>query len=188
MLKTGTAMAMPDLRDRMPRRAFLPRSIAQKLPFSTARLEDMNRAFNATPDTALAKAMASTVAECERAPSRGETKRCATSVEDMIDFATAVLGSDVVVRSTESAAGSRRSFVVGKVTGVDGGRVTRAVSCHQSLFPFQVYYCHSVPKVRVYEAEILAGAAEKINHGVAICRIEVCHWIFPGDMTWTVSD
>lgn len=216
MLKPGTAMPMPDLRDRMPRRAFLPRSIAQKLPFSTARLEDMNRAFNATPDTALAKAMASTVAECERAPSRGETKRCATSVEDMIDFATAVLGDDVVVRSTESAAGSRRNVVLGEVTGVDGGRVTRAVSCHQSLCPYQVYYCHSVPKVRVYEAEILAGAGEddgatgKINRGVAIChldtsdwspghgafvalgdgpgRIEVCHWIFPGDMTWTVSD
>ncbi|MQL97235.1 hypothetical protein Taro_029922 [Colocasia esculenta] len=212
MLKPGTVMPMPDIRDRMPRRAFLPRSIAEKLPFSTSRLGELNQLFNATTDSALGKAMSDTVAECERAPSRGETKRCATSVEDMIDLATSILGENVVVRSTESTAGSGGSIVVGAVRGVDGGRETRSVSCHQSLFPYMVYYCHAVPKVRVYEADIhdAAGSRPKINHGVAIChldtsdwsaghgafvalgsspgKIEVCHWIFQGDMTWTVAD
>ncbi|KAI4339333.1 hypothetical protein MLD38_024289 [Melastoma candidum] len=103
--------------------------------------------------------------------------------------------------------------MIGKVVGVDGGRVTRSVSCHQSLYPYLMYYCHSVPKVRVYEADILDGKGQggaRINRGVAIChldtsawsashgaflalgegpgRIEVCHWIFENDMTWTVAD
>ncbi|XP_078431077.1 polygalacturonase 1 beta-like protein 2 [Wolffia australiana] len=207
-LKKGTIMAMPDLRDKSPRRAFLPRAIAKLLPFSTARLPDLFRAFNATPGSALARAMEATVAECERPPSRGETKRCATSGEDVIDFATSVLGPDLVVRATASPAGSGRLVTVGKVRAVGAGRETKAVSCHQSLFPYQVYYCHAVPRVRVYAAEILGGAA-RINDGVAIChldtsdwsprhgafvalgdgpgRIEVCHWIYPGDMTWTVA-
>jgi BURP domain len=74
-----------------------------------------------------------------------------------------------------------------------------------------VYYCHSVPKVRVYEAEILSlETKEMINKGVAIChmdtsawsvghaafmvldgkpgQIEVCHWIFNGDMIWSMAD
>lgn len=101
--------------------------------------------------------------------------------------------------------------MIGKVKGINGGKITRAVSCHQSLFPYLVYYCHSVPKVRVYEADILdLKSKAKINHGIAIChvdtsdwsashgafvalgsgpgKIEVCHWIFENDMNWTVSD
>ncbi|WOL03151.1 BURP domain-containing protein 12-like [Canna indica] len=207
-LRRGSVMPMPDIRDKMPPRSFLPRSIASRIPFSAA---EVRRIFEIREDTALGKAVTDTVSECERAPSLGETKRCATSAEDVIDFAVSVLGSDVLVRSTAATAGSKGDILIGKVSGVNGGKVTRSVSCHQSLFPYLVYYCHSVPKVRVYEAEILAvESKEKINQGVAIChldtsawspshgafvalgsapgKIEVCHWIFEGDMTWTVAD
>ncbi|XP_039116329.1 polygalacturonase 1 beta-like protein 3 [Dioscorea cayenensis subsp. rotundata] len=207
-LKEGTVMPMPDIRDKMPERSFLPRSIAEKLPFSATEL---SRIFGAPADTALGKAVADTIAECERKPSRGETKRCATSAEDMIDFAAEVIGSSAVPRSTETVDGSNGQILVGRVKGLNGGKVTKAVSCHQSLFPYLTYYCHSVPMVRVYEAEILAVDSKKrINRGVAICHldtsdwseghgafvalgfkpgeIEVCHWIFEGDMTWTVAD
>ncbi|AQK52170.1 BURP domain-containing protein 12 precursor [Zea mays] len=210
-LVAGNRMPMPDIRDKMPPRAFLPRAIAARIPFEPNAVSE---AFGLPLDTALGKAVASTVAECERAPSKGETKRCATSAEDVVDFAVEVLGDDIVVRSTASTAGGGGRVQLGAVAGVDGGRVTRSVSCHQSLFPYLVYYCHSVPKVRVYEADILAadgsGSGEKINRGVAICHldtsdwspahgafvalggkpgeVEVCHWIFEGDMTWTVAD
>jgi hypothetical protein len=42
--------------------------------------------------------VASTVTECERAPSRGETKRRATSAEDMLDFVVEMLGTNIAVR------------------------------------------------------------------------------------------
>ncbi|KAG2607051.1 hypothetical protein PVAP13_4NG189200 [Panicum virgatum] len=208
-LVAGNRMPMPDIRDKMPPRAFLPREIATRIPFESDAVSEV---FGVPLDTAMGKAVASTVAECQRAPSKGETKRCATSAEDVVDFAVEMLGNDVVVRSTASTAGGGGDIQLGAVTGVDGGRVTRSVSCHQSLFPYLVYYCHSVPKVRVYEADITAadGPREKINHGVAICHldtsdwspthgafvalggkpgeVEVCHWIFEGDMTWTVAD
>lgn len=211
-LVAGNRMPMPDIRDKMPPRAFLPRDIAAKIPFDPNAVSEV---FGVPLDTAMGKAVASTVAECQRAPSKGETKRCATSAEDIVDFAVEMLGNDVVVRSTASTAGSGGDIRLGAVTGVDGGKVTQSVSCHQSLFPYLVYYCHSVPKVRVYEADIMSAAAdggsgEKINHGVAICHldtsdwspthgafvalggkpgeVEVCHWIFEGDMTWTVAD
>nr|BAK05386.1 predicted protein [Hordeum vulgare subsp. vulgare] len=206
-LVTGNRMPMPDIRDKMPPRAFLPRDIARKIPFEASAVSE---AFGAPPDTAMGKAVVSTVAECERAPSRGETKRCATSAEDVVDFAVEMLGDDIVVRSTASTAGSGAGVRLGDVTG---GKAARAVSCHQSLFPYLVYYCHSVPKARVYEADIMAadaGGGRKINRGVAICHLdtsdwspshgafvllggepgktEVCHWIFEGDMTWTAAD
>ena len=152
-----------------------------------------------------------TLKECERVPSKGETKRCVPSIEDMIDFAVSVLGRNVTVKSTENVAGSKGDIEIGRVVGLNGGRVTKSVSCHESLFPYLVYFCHSVPKVKVYEAEILdVKKKERINRGVAICHIdtsmwgaghgafvalggkpgeiEVCHWIFENDMTWVVAD
>ncbi|KAG0456581.1 hypothetical protein HPP92_024369 [Vanilla planifolia] len=207
-LKKGMVMPMPDIRDSMPPRSFLPRSISGKIPFSASSVDAI---FNILPDTALGKAVDSTIADCKRAPSRGETKRCAASAEDMIDFAVAVLGNDIAVRSTANTKGSKGEILIGEVKGLNGGKVTKSVSCHQSLFPYLVYYCHSVPRVRVYEAEILAvDTKKKINDGFAIChldtsdwspthgaflalgpgpgKIEVCHWIFEGDMTWAVAD
>ncbi|KAK4488835.1 hypothetical protein RD792_004625 [Penstemon davidsonii] len=210
-LKTGTFMPMPDIRDKMPKRSFLPRAIVSKLPFSTSKLEEMKKIFHTGEDSSLTKMLTDSLSECERAPSPGETKQCVASIEDMIDFATSVLGRNVVVRTTEKIEGSNSKILLGEVKGINGGNVTKSVSCHQSLYPYLLYYCHSVPNVRVYEADILDPESKaKINHGVSIChldtgswspghgafialgsspgRIEVCHWIFENDMTWAIAD
>lgn len=211
-LKTGTLMPMPDIRDKMPKRSFLPRVIVSKLPFSTSKLADLKKIFHAgEDDSRMSSMIADALRECERAPSPGETKRCVASMEDMIDFATSVLGRNVAARSTATTKGSNGQILLGKVSGINGGEVTKSVSCHQSLYPYLLYYCHSVPKVRVYEADILDPKSKaRINHGVAIChldttswssghgafvalgsgpgKIEVCHWIFENDLTWTVAD
>ncbi|XWS68999.1 hypothetical protein CRYUN_Cryun04dG0141900 [Craigia yunnanensis] len=211
MLKRGTVMPMPDIRDKMPERSFLPRTIISKLPFSFSKIGELKQIFHAGDNSTLETIMLDALKECERAPSPGETKRCVGSAEDMIDFATSVLGRNVEVRTTENVNGSKQNIKIGTVRGVNGGKVTKSVSCHQSLYPYLLYYCHSVPKVRVYEADILdPNSREKINHGVAIChldtsswssshgaflalgsgpgRTEVCHWIFENDMTWAIAD
>ncbi|KAJ4829074.1 Polygalacturonase 1 beta-like protein 3 [Turnera subulata] len=210
-LKPGNVMVMPDIKDKMPPRSFLPRSIVSKLPFSTTRLQEVKAIFHAPDNSTMEGVILNSLAECERDPSKGETKRCVGSVEDMVDFAASVLGHNIVVRTTENVNGSKKDVMIGQVKGINGGEVTKSVSCHQSLYPYLLYYCHSVPKVRVYEADILDVEGKvKINHGVAIChldtsawspghgsfvalgsspgKIEVCHWIFENDMTWTTAD
>ncbi|ESQ28181.1 hypothetical protein EUTSA_v10018277mg [Eutrema salsugineum] len=210
-LKEGTVIPMPDIRDKMPKRSFLPRSIISKLPFSTSKIGEIKRIFHAGDNSTMENIISDAVKECERPASVGETKRCVGSAEDMIDFATSVLGRSVVLRTTENVAGSKQKVVIGKVNGINGGKLTKAVSCHQSLYPYLLYYCHSVPKVRVYEADLLElNSKTKINHGIAIChmdtsswgpthgaflalgskpgRIEVCHWIFENDMNWAIAD
>ncbi|KAI4336129.1 hypothetical protein L6164_014697 [Bauhinia variegata] len=211
ILKAGNVMAMPDIRDKMPSRSFLPGTISSKLPFSSSQLSQIKEMFRARENSATEHVIANALAECERAPSRGETKRCVGSAEEMIQFAVSVLGPNVVVRTIENAKGSSKSVMIGRVKTINGGKVTKSVSCHQSLYPYLLYYCHSVPKVRVYEADILdVDTKRKINHGVAIChldtsawgpehgafialgstpgKIEVCHWIFENDMTWTSAE
>ncbi|KAL0440891.1 UNVERIFIED_CONTAM: Polygalacturonase 1 beta-like protein 1 [Sesamum radiatum] len=132
MLKEGTVMKMPNIRDWMPKRSFLPRPITSRLPFSTAELVELKRTFQVEDNSTMEHVVMNALAECERAPSAGETKRCVGSVEDMIDFAVSVLGHDVVVRTTEGVKGSSQDVMIGKVKGINGGRVTKSVSCHQA--------------------------------------------------------
>ncbi|GLJ40905.1 hypothetical protein SUGI_0846230 [Cryptomeria japonica] len=207
LLVQGKTLPMPDIKDYMPKRSFLPGSLAKNLPFSTQTMPELMKMLNIPENSSMAAIMARTLRECERAAVKGEIKKCVRSVEGMAEFAVSVLGSKVEVLTTESTAGSGHKVSVGAVTGKDGGKITRSVSCHQSLFPFLVYYCHSVPKVKVYKAALLSMEEEKkINEGVAIChldtsqwsaghaafvalghqpgKIEVCHWIFENDLIW----
>ncbi|XP_057442977.1 polygalacturonase 1 beta-like protein 3 [Lotus japonicus] len=211
MLKEGNVIVMPDIEDKMPQRSFLPLAVTSKLPFSLLRLGEMREIFHSREGSASERVIVNALAECERLPSRGETKRCVGSLEEMVEFVVLVVGRNAVARATENVKGSRKNVMIGRVYGVDGGKVTKSVSCHQSLYPYLLYYCHSVPQVRVYEAEILdVDTKLKINHGVAIChldtsawgpehgafvalgagpgKIEVCHWIFQNDMTWTTAE
>ena len=82
-------MAMPEIKDNMPKRSFLPRTILSKLPLSTLKLKKVFRVEdNSTMEAMIVKSLS----ECERAPTQSETKRCVGSAEDMIDFAVLVLG------------------------------------------------------------------------------------------------
>ncbi|CAJ2636476.1 unnamed protein product [Trifolium pratense] len=211
MLKQGMVMHMPDIRDKLPERSFLPRSILTKLPFASSKLDDMKQVFKVSKNSSMEKMIVNSLRECERVPSKGEVKRCVGSLEDMIDFATSILGRNVTVRSTQNVNGSNKNVMLSQVRGINHGKVIESVSCHQTMFPYLLYYCHSVPKVRVYEADLLDPQSKvKINRAVAIChldttswspthgafvalgsgpgRIEVCHWIFENDMIWTVAD
>ncbi|KAK0573460.1 hypothetical protein LWI29_008364 [Acer saccharum] len=85
----------------------------------------------------------------------------------MIDFATSVLGRDVALCKTENYKGSKQNILIGSVKRINGGKETKVVSCHQKLYPYLLYYCHSVPDVAVYKEDILdPKTKKKINHGV----------------------
>ena len=211
MLKKGKVMPMPDINDKFPERSFLPRSISSKQPFSTLKVTELKHFFHAGGNSTMETMIVKSLSECKGAPNPGETKRCVSSAEDMIDFAVSVLGRNIDILTTKNANGSKQNIMIGSIERINGGKVTNSVTCHQSLFPYLLYYCHSVPKVRVYQVDILdPNFKTKINNGAAIChmntsdwsptheaflalgstpgRIEVCHWIFQNDLTWTVVD
>ncbi|GMY06440.1 polygalacturonase 1 beta-like protein 3 [Fagus crenata] len=162
MIKKGNVMPMPDIRDKMPKRSFLPRLISSKLPFLTLKISEMKQIFHADDNSTMESMIVDSLSDCERAPSPGETKRCVSSAEDMIEFAISILGRNVAVRTIQTVSGgSRQKIMIGSVKGINGGKVTQSASCHQSLFPYLLYYCHFVPKVWVYEADILDPSSKE---------------------------
>ncbi|KAJ6351602.1 hypothetical protein OIU78_007503 [Salix suchowensis] len=69
MLKKGSSMPMPDIRDKMPKRSFLPRSIISKLPFSTSKIDQLKEIFHASDNSSMERIILDALEECERAPS-----------------------------------------------------------------------------------------------------------------------
>lgn len=73
--------------------ALLPRRVSDSVPLSSAKLPEILSRFSVDAASARADAIKSTLAECQAPALAGETKLCATSLESMVDFATASLGT-----------------------------------------------------------------------------------------------
>jgi hypothetical protein len=123
MLKEGVVMHMPDIRDKLPKRSFLPRSILTKLPFASSKLDEMKQVFKVSKNSSMEKMIVNSLSECEKVPSKGEVKRCVGSLEDMIDFVTSILSRNVTVRSTKNVNGSNKNIMLSQVRGIKNGKV-----------------------------------------------------------------
>ncbi|XP_043696335.1 polygalacturonase non-catalytic subunit AroGP2-like isoform X2 [Telopea speciosissima] len=205
MVKEGGFMSIPDLRDLMSYKSFLPRSLASKLPFSFGKIEELKKMFGVVDQSNMDGYIEDTIKICDKSPIRDEQSTCMTSGEDLIDFIVEKLGHHVCVWSTESIEGSYENVTIGAIKLIYGNLFEPPVLCHSQPFPFQVYYCHILQKVKVYVIDI--HAQKKVNHVIMACHydtstwnpnhiafkllgsdpglIEVCHWINENGLVWT---
>ncbi|KAK9274319.1 hypothetical protein L1049_019133 [Liquidambar formosana] len=71
---------------------FLPREVADSIPFSSTKLPQILNRFSLRPKSVEAQIMKETNEQCEGPGNVGEDKYCATSLESLIDFSTLELG------------------------------------------------------------------------------------------------
>ncbi|PIM98822.1 hypothetical protein CDL12_28695 [Handroanthus impetiginosus] len=86
---------------------FLPRQVADSIPFSSNKLPDILDKFSAKPGSEGAAVIEKTIKECEEKGIKGEEKFCATSLESMVDFSISKLGEDVDAISTNAEEGKK---------------------------------------------------------------------------------
>ncbi|XP_042484407.1 polygalacturonase-1 non-catalytic subunit beta-like [Macadamia integrifolia] len=207
MMKEGGFMLIPDLRDPMSYRSFLPQPLASKVPFSFAQIEELKKMFGVVDESNMDEFIQDTLKICEKRPIREVQSTCVTSGEDLIDFIVEKLGHNVCIWSTESIEGSYENVTIGDVKLIHGNLSEPPALCHSPPFPFQVYYCHVFYKVKIYVVNI--HAQKKVNHAIMVCHydtstwnpnhiafkllgfgpglIEVCHWINENGLVWTKS-
>ncbi|XP_042487804.1 polygalacturonase non-catalytic subunit AroGP2-like [Macadamia integrifolia] len=205
MVQEGGFMSIPDLRDPMSYKSFLPRPLALKIPFSFAWIEELKKIFDVVEESNMDEYIQDTLKKCEKSPNRGEQCICATSAEDLIDFVVEKLGNHVRAWSTESIEGSCKNVTIGTMKLIYGNLSEPPALCHSEPFPFQVYYCHILRNVKVYAVDI--RSKKKVNHAIMTCHydtstwsqnhlafkllgfgpgiIEVCHWINENGVVWT---
>uniref|UniRef100_A0A0D9WE03 BURP domain-containing protein n=1 Tax=Leersia perrieri TaxID=77586 RepID=A0A0D9WE03_9ORYZ len=190
----------------------LPRGRADAVPFASDRLDEILSMLSVPAGSPAADAMRATLAKCEAAPLPGEVKRCATSLESMVEFAAAGLGTrDVHAVSTElmgggdgmAASTARQAYTV---EGVRPVRVVNGemVACHGMRYAYVVFGCHTtmmkayavalagedgstrVEAVAACHTDAASGIAIKAYRrlGIAPGSVPVCHFLPEDDTLW----
>ncbi|CAK7353376.1 unnamed protein product [Dovyalis caffra] len=153
---------------------FLPRQVADSIPFSSNKLPEIYSEFSVKPGSMEAEVMKDTIKECENPGIKGEEKYCATSLESMIDFSTSTLGKNVQAISTEVENQTQMQKYTIK-TGVEMMAGETSVACHKQNYAYAVFYCHATHTTRAYTIP-LEGADGTKAKAVAVCHTDTSAW------------
>lgn len=153
---------------------FFPRQVADSIPFSSNKVDDIFNKFSVKPETDEAQEIKNTINECEEVGIKGEEKYCATSLESMVDFTTSKLGKNVEVVSTEvdKETGMQKYTIAPGVKKLAGDK---AVVCHKQNYPYAVFYCHKTETTKAYSVP-LEGEDRTRLKAVAVCHTDTSQW------------
>uniref|UniRef100_A0A0E0FDK2 BURP domain-containing protein n=1 Tax=Oryza meridionalis TaxID=40149 RepID=A0A0E0FDK2_9ORYZ len=158
-----------------PTASFLPRDVADKIPFFFPYLADALAMFKVAPGSAEAAEMSQTLRGCEAPPLADEQKACATSLEGVVEAAARMLGGGAMwaAASAYPAAGlARREYAVEAVAPFAGGCCNAA--CHGTRWPYAVYNCHaSAGPSKAYVVTLRGGATVAM---AALCHRDTSNW------------
>ncbi|PIM98821.1 hypothetical protein CDL12_28694 [Handroanthus impetiginosus] len=152
---------------------FLPRQVADSMPFSSNKLPQILDKFSAKPGSDEAAVIEKTIKECEEKGIKGEEKFCATSLESMVDFSISKLGKDVVAVSTNAEEGKEEEY---RIVGVKRAASKKpVVVCHRQEYAYAVFYCHKTDTTMAYKVTMVAADGSKAE-AVAVCHQDTAAW------------
>ncbi|PWA46747.1 BURP domain-containing protein [Artemisia annua] len=146
---------------------------ANSIPFSSSRLPYLLEFFSISNSSPQAKAMETTLHECEHKLDKSEFKFCATSLESMIDMTLGVFGKVKPKVLTTKIFSSNHTFFqsytfVKKPLEIYASKM---VACHPMSYPYKVYYCHG----HKAHTDRLFKIALRGENGERVDAISVCH-------------
>ncbi|VFR01797.1 unnamed protein product [Cuscuta campestris] len=165
---------------------FLPRSLSEKIPFSSEKIPEILRRFSVQPDSDEARSMTQTIKECEDPTVKGEEKKCVTSLESMVDFSKSTLipGNKnrmtlttlraVSTESAGEASSVRQTYVVSgvhKIMHVGNG----LMACHKLKYGYAVFNCHKTTTTEAFTVSLVGENGAKVE-AAAICHKDTAAW------------
>eukprot|EP01018_Ginkgo_biloba_P028287 Gb_00399 [translate_table: standard] len=197
-LKEGGVITLPDLHSPINWKAFLPRDVAEMIPFSSATLPQVLAMFRIDRNSNMSHNMMSTLKTCESRLEEGEVRQCSTSIEGMVEFALGANRShSLELVSHPSTVGSGKKARITKMVRREYVVSKPPVACHSLVFPYGVFYCHSFKGTNTIEMELQVlendkHNANKVINGTAVCHYfsngmgkeAVCHLIYGGTLLW----
>lgn len=157
------------------RATFLPRQLADAIPFTSDKLADVMEKFSVEPQSLEAEEMKQTIKQCEEPAQEGEEKYCATSLESMVDFTVSKLGKQVLPISTEvdKEETVRQQYTIGAGVKKMGGE--NSIACHSQTYAYAVFYCHETHSTKAYKVPLVGADGTKAT-AVAVCHTDTSKW------------
>jgi hypothetical protein len=154
----------------------LPREQAESIPFSSKHLPYILELFSFSPDSPQAKAVESTLTDCEGTHVPGETKFCATSFESMVEFAQSVLRSDIKPIASVHLTRSKATVQTYTIMEEPKRILTPAtVGCHPFTYPYTIFYCHSDIGAQGFRVSLAGDNGDRIE-AIALCHLDTSNW------------
>ncbi|PNY03716.1 BURP domain protein [Trifolium pratense] len=174
-LHHGTKMNLQFTKTTSNAAAFLPRQVANSMPFSSNKVEYILNKLNIKKGSKGAQIVKNTISECEEHGIEGEEKSCVTSLESMVDFTISKLGKNVEAVSTEVNKESElQQYIIAQ--GVKKlGEKNKAVVCHKENYPYAVFFCHKTEKTKAYSVPLVGADGSRVN-AIAVCHTDTSKW------------
>ncbi|MCO5558678.1 hypothetical protein L7F22_012264 [Adiantum nelumboides] len=207
LLCLGTLLQLPSFQEPpLPTRAFLP-SLLQPILFnlSTSLFPLALDPFGFHANSPLAHSMQHTLHVCNSPPSHHEAKACVATFEDMLQFSASAIGTTNMVVLSSPILPSQQIVAVVAVDEVMLGHENVAISCHNLMFPFQVFYCHHLKGTKIFKATLQMELGDNVmnisalaschpfeapSHSHIFANIEIgkgkrlCHWNYGDNIVW----
>ncbi|KAK2453091.1 BURP domain protein RD22 [Trifolium repens] len=155
---------------------FLPREVANSIPFSSNKLENILDKFSIKKGSKEAEILKHTISECEEKSIKGEEMLCVTSLESMVDFTTSKLGNNVEVITTEveKQSSELQEYVIEKGVKKLGDK-NKTIVCHKENYPYAVFYCHKTDSSEAYYVPLKDVDGNRVK-AIVVCHTDTSNW------------
>lgn len=162
------------------KRPYLPKKIAQSIPFSVDKVAEILNLFSIKSKSAEATSIKETLGICLQRPNvKKENRTCAQSMEDIVDFVVKELGTNDVqlrmMRNNIEVAHGIQDYVVTKVKKLVVPGNT-AAACHRMVYPYVVYYCHHQQDIGHYDITLVSPTSGNAIQTTAVCHYDTYAW------------
>ncbi|PHT46406.1 hypothetical protein CQW23_15564 [Capsicum baccatum] len=207
ILKPGNTVHLDNLENPFPHRSFLPSQIASKIPINSNHLQHLFPETFSSPFTK--DTTQTTIQSCNAPNLKGEVKKCAKSLEEMIEFSKTILKKNhLTALTTKSTEGSGKKLKIDKFHKINA---QKSVSCHEIFLPFATYICHLLSSTNIYSVDLVDLKTDAhVNTALVVCHMdtsswpadhaafkmlnfspgkgEACHWMSQSDLIWVGDD
>ncbi|KAK6235518.1 hypothetical protein SCA6_010855, partial [Theobroma cacao] len=172
-LHPGRKMKLKELAKKVSKATFVPRPVAESIPFSIQKFPEILKYFSLEAKSAEANLLKQTVENCERPAIDGEEKYCATSLESFIDSGVSKFGKNIQLLSNElEKETGNQEFTIGQGVKMMG---ESEIVCHKMKYAYAVFLCHSIDETAVYTVP-LVGADGTRARALAVCHKDTSAW------------
>ncbi|KAM1790547.1 hypothetical protein ACFX11_034804 [Malus domestica] len=158
---------------------FLPKEVADSIPFSTPHIPQIRQLFSIPQGSQEAKNVAYALEQCEMKPITGETKFCATSLESMTNFVTKIIGSGVRFNILSTEHPTTSTSITQSYTILEEPKqvlASKMVFCHPLAYPYVVFFCHHFEKdTKFFKVKLGGENGDKVQ-AVAVCHMDTSDW------------
>ncbi|XWS54618.1 hypothetical protein CRYUN_Cryun10bG0104200 [Craigia yunnanensis] len=158
---------------------FLPKEVADTIPFSSSQVSTILQLFSVSPDSPKGKAVQDTLKKCEFEAAEGGTKICATTSESLHGFLRKAFGPEVDFKFISTSHPTITTPILQNYTVLEPPREIQSakkVACHPLPYIYAIYVCHfDATETKAFKLPLVGDSGDKVD-AIVVCHMDTSGW------------